>query len=110
MKPMTIDRAFGSDIHVQPEKFREIAEQIRAMQPKTMTVELAPDAVVLLEFMQAQCTRRYDELQQIGDALQQREADVAAREQAVALKARLVDLAVVAAPARQRRWWPFPRT
>lgn len=82
--------------------YASVARTVIGMKPRALTPPQYEDVVVLIEWMQSECVRMHEFNEQRSKQLDERSAQITAREKELRVRARTIDTAVMTQSASNK--------
>ena len=82
--------------------YASVAKTVIGMKPRALTPPQYEDVVVLIEWMQYECVRMHEFNEQRSKQLDERSAQITAREKELRVRARTIDTAVMTQSASNK--------
>lgn len=90
-----MDNAATAFVDPASTDYASIARTVLGMKPRALTPPQYEDVVVLIEWMQSECVRMHEFNEQRSKQLDERSAQIIAREKELRVRARTIDTAVM---------------
>lgn len=90
-----MDNAAAAFVDPASTDYASVARTVIGMKPRALTPPQYEDVVVLIEWMQSECVRMHEFNEQRSKQLDERSAQITAREKELRVRARIIDTAVM---------------
>ena len=90
-----MDNAATAFVDPASTDYASVAKTVIGMKPRALTPPQYEDVVVLIEWMQSECVRMHEFNEQRSKQLDERSAQITAREKELRVRARTIDTAVM---------------